>query len=79
MDNKEEWQDINDSHKNGEVWIVQNGAEGGFYTEPYDVGIAEWVDDAFRGPDWYAPNCCDGVTTFNPVRCMLMPKGVSHE
>lgn len=69
------WQDIASAPKDGTVILVYNGAQGGFYTAPYEFGTAYWNRQAFSDGEytWCSNSCCDGVTTYNPTHYQLLP------
>lgn len=46
--------------------IVMNGDEGGYHTEPFDIGVAEW-STCIGKPQWASIACCDGVSYYNPI------------
>jgi len=67
----EGWRPIETAPKDGTRILVRNGDMNikMFYTEPGDIGVAEWVVDE----GWISAFCCDSVTKFSPTEWMPMP------
>lgn len=72
-----EWQPIETAPKDGTPILVWNGpANYGYYTAPDQMGTARWDRQAFTDGEmcWWACDCCDGVTTYNPTHWMPLPE-----
>lgn len=68
------WQPIETAPKDGTTILVFNGPNEGFYTEPGRIGTASYQDYTnLDNNKWYADDCCDGVTTYNPTHWMPLP------
>lgn len=60
------WQSMDSAPRDGAEIMVINGNEGGYCTEPYQMGIAEWRKCLGR-EQWASTVCCDGVSNFKPT------------
>jgi hypothetical protein len=67
-----EWQPIETAPMDGTRVLVRNGSEGGYYTEPFDIGVAEW-SCCFGKKQWGSVACCD-VSYYKPTHWMPLPK-----
>lgn len=73
-----EWQTIETAPKDGSLCLVINGNEGGYLTEPHQIGtaffgLASYEDDSFK-PEWKSNACCDEISSYEPTHWMPLPK-----
>ena len=68
-----EWQPIETAPKDGTTILVANGNEGGYDTEPFQIGSASW-DKSYSGFHWLSNACCDGVSYYVPTHWMPLPE-----
>jgi len=68
-----EWQPIETAPKDGTCILVINDNKGGYYTEPFAIGVAAY-EGSYKTRAWYSQACCDGVSYFTPTHWMPLPE-----